>query len=373
MSLRAAGRAALPVAVVAVDLLLFSSLLSVDGPSGAVRILILGYALVGAGVLYGRQRWPALAYAALWIHAAAAVARAGYRPTLPLLVVLATVAARRPARVAVPALLAVLVPVGLAVADGVREAAPEERTATAVGLSTLLIIIHCGVWAVGRWAGASRRRAGELETQARDAARAERTRLAAELHDIVAHSVVVMTLQAAGAKAFMRRDPDRAEQALTEVGDTGTQTIAELRRMLAAKGGPEHGLSDLDELIGRVRGIGVDVTLHREGGAAWLDPDAELAAYRVIQEALTNVAKHAGPGARATVLVRWEPDSVRVEVSDDGGGEAVDAVRSLSTGNGLRGLAERVSAAGGRLESGSMPAASGFRVAATLPLAVRAL
>src|SRR6185295_9517158 len=102
-----------------------------------------------------------------------AVVLAGYRPTLPLLVALATVATQRPARVAVAALLAVLVPVALAVADGVREAPPEERVPTVIGLSTLLIIIHCGVWAAGRWVGASRRRAVDLEAQARDAAEAE--------------------------------------------------------------------------------------------------------------------------------------------------------------------------------------------------------
>ena len=145
----------------------------------------------------------------------------GYRPTLPLLVGLYAVAATRVAPGRWRALAAAVGPVAVAVADGVREAPPGEGLATFVGLSTLLLIVHCGVFGIGRWARRVRERARALERDrdfaAQDAVEVERARIAGELHDIVGHSVTLMTLQAAGARKVMRHDPRRADEALAQV------------------------------------------------------------------------------------------------------------------------------------------------------------
>jgi signal transduction histidine kinase len=198
----------------------------------------------------------------------------------------------------------------------------------------------------------------------------ERVRIAHELHDTVAHSVTVMTLQAAGAKTLVRRDPGRAEEALTHVGGAGAAAMSELRRMLTAlraDGSTGPGLHSVDDLVAGVRTAGVDVTVDCDGEPTRPAPAADLAAYRVIQEALTNVAKHAGPGTRATVTMRWLPGRLHIEVTDDGAGRPTGDAASLSTGHGLAGLAERIAGLGGRLEAGTA-AGAGFRVSATVPM-----
>jgi signal transduction histidine kinase len=372
-------------------------LLNEGDPAGSPAGVVVGYALLGGVVLLWQRRAHLAGYVAVWLHALGSLAIAGYRPTLPLLVALYTVAAYRAGRASLVALLAASAPIALAVADGVREAPAEERLSTMVGLGLLLVLIHCGAYGLGRWARRSRQRAEALErgreSAARDAIELERSRIANELHDIVAHSVTVMTLQAAGARKVMRQDPNRAEEALTQVGGAGKQAMSELRRMLgelrpgrastsgpggAGTGAPEPGLHRLDDLLATVRATGVGVTLQREGTPEPPDSTVDLAAYRVVQEALTNVAKHAGPGTSAAVLVRWQPGQVHIEVTDDGRvqpaagpaepptAERTPTGDTLSTGHGLVGLAERVASLGGRLECGTVPG-SGFRVSATLP------
>jgi signal transduction histidine kinase len=370
--LRDAGLAA---GVVALDLLLFSTLLNGEGPTAIQAAAVIGYSVLGGVALALRRRAPVLVYAAVWAHAAVALALPGYRPTLVLLVALYTVAAHQSLRLSLLALLATVVPIAAAVADGVSEAAPDERLSTVVGIASLLAVVHAGAFGIGRWVRASRDRAAALERRRDDAARAavdgERARIAGELHDVVASSVTIMTLQAAGAQKVLRQDPERAERALAEVGGVGTRAVAELRHLLTTLRPAGPGVGDLDELLATVRAAGVAVDLVRSGVPGMLRPDADLAAYRVVQEALTNVARHAGSGVPASVSLCWEPAGLRVEVSDGGPGQpstvASPRAAGLSTGNGLRGLAERVGAAGGRLEHGPGPA-GGFRVVAFLPV-----
>jgi signal transduction histidine kinase len=185
----------------------------------------------------------------------------------------------------------------------------------------------------------------------------------------------VMTLQAAGARRVLRHEPNRAEDALAAVEDQGVQAVEELRRLLGALrqptggvgSGPEHpGLADLEPLISSVRRAGVHVQICQAGTPSRLDPSVDVAAYRVLQEALTNVTKHAGAGASVKVDLSWAPRALRLEVSDDGHGQRSNG--QLSTGHGLIGLAERIAIVGGVLTTGRIED-GGFRLSATVPTA----
>ena len=214
-----------------------------------------------------------------------------------------------------------------------------------------------------------------METE--NAILAERLRIAGELHDIVAHSVTIMVLHAAGAKRVVDTDPDRAKESMTTIEASGRQAMGELRRLLEllrddegrtlTTGSPLPGLAQLDTTIISVRGSGVSVALEVHGEARRLDASTDLAAYRLIQEGLTNVTKHCGAGARASVSLDWSAEKLTVAVEDDGAG-ANRLAASMSTGNGLAGLRERVAVAGGDFVAGPTET-GGFRVAARLPVA----
>ena len=161
------------------------------------------------------------------------------------------------------------------------------------------------------------------------AAFGERARIARELHDVIAHSVSVMVIQAGGARMVMGTEPDRAEASLQSVERAGREALAEMRRLLGLLDGgedpralaPQPGLADIKELIARTRAAGLATDLRVEGQPATLSPALDLCAYRIVQEALTNAIKHAGP-ARAEVRLRWAHDALELEVSDDGRGPA---------------------------------------------------
>ncbi len=224
----------------------------------------------------------------------------------------------------------------------------------------------------------------ERDEMARQAVAVERARLARELHDVVAHHVSVMVIQAGAAQASLPPDAKAASQSLEAIRETGREALAEMRRMLgllrsqeAAAGGagtegglaPQPGLADLAALCDRTREAGVSVTTEIEGEARRLPAGVDLSIYRVVQEALTNAIRHAGP-ATAAVTVDYGADELRVEVTDDGRGKpAVGSVeRSRQTvGHGLVGMRERVILFGGRLEAGPLPG-GGFRVLALFPL-----
>ncbi|MGN6722811.1 MAG: sensor histidine kinase [Marmoricola sp.] len=211
-------------------------------------------------------------------------------------------------------------------------------------------------------------RAAEIAAAVRD----ERARIARELHDIVAHSVSVMVVQAGASEDLLDRAPERAREPLRAVQETGRQAVAELRRMLGLLRIPEPGADSvgltpqpgtdqLPDLVAEMRALGLPVELTTEGERRPLAPGVDLTVYRVAQEALTNTLKHAGPGARSCIVIRYLATKVEVEISDDG-----TALARRRKGHGLIGMAERASLYGGKLVAGSDPA-GGFRVHLTLP------
>ena len=204
----------------------------------------------------------------------------------------------------------------------------------------------------------------------------ERARIARELHDVVAHNVGLIVLQAGGARSVLATDPERARTALRQVEETGRQTLTEMRHLVGILRADEDEerqplprLERLPTLVEEARAGGLTVELAVDGSPVELPAGLELAAYRLIQEALTNVRKHA-PTSHVQVRLGYEPDRLRIEVSDDGGppGAAAAPARDASDpGHGLIGMRERVQVYGGRMQTRSLPG-GGFRVEAVLPL-----
>jgi signal transduction histidine kinase len=202
---------------------------------------------------------------------------------------------------------------------------------------------------------------------------AERARVARELHDVLAHNLSVMVIQASGARRIVDKDPAAAVEAARLISRTGREALNELRYVFgpvrredgdALDASP--GLANLGQLASRAHRAGLPVDLHVDGIPQQLSPGADLAAYRVVQEALTNTIKHAH-AARATVNVRYGPGDVVVEVLDDGTGATGNGKPWENSGHGLVGMRERMALYGGDLEAGRLPS-GGFSVCARLPL-----
>ena len=227
----------------------------------------------------------------------------------------------------------------------------------------------------GATALAARARRLELEHEAEVTAALalERSRIARELHDVVAHCVSVMVVQAGVAEALLDRSPEESREPLRAVQETGREAIAELTRMLGLlRGGsgespdrlaPQPGVDQLPELVERLSASGLDVRLSSTGKPRSLPPGMDLTVFRIAQEALTNVLKHAGSGARAQLRLCYGPRSVELEVLDDGAATP----SAVTSGHGLIGMTERASVFGGCLDAGPRPE-GGFRVFASLPL-----
>lgn len=375
------------LAVIAVDLLLFWDR-GRSSPSAWQAAAIPAAEVAVATALVWRRRFPLPVFALVWLYAVLAPLFPGFYPTAATLVALYTVAAYLPGTrtvLAVPAAFVTHIPVIL----------QEARTGEDVGYDLVVVVpaviyglIDVGVWGLGRWIRGNRVRMVDLDRrrqeEAREAIARERSRIAQELHDIVSHAVTVMVLQAAGARRIARTDLARTEQALDAIEGLGTQAMNELRRMLTLLYAeqpedeegvhPAHadrGLAHLDELLDGIRQLGVSASLRQEGEPVRLDRSVDLAAYRVVQEALVNVTKHVGTEARVTVLLRWADGLLVVEVCDDGPGPGRLAVPApvLSTGHGLLGLGERVAVVGGRLETRQAPG-GGFQVTARFPVVI---
>ncbi|MBT2386216.1 sensor histidine kinase [Streptomyces sp. ISL-11] len=221
-------------------------------------------------------------------------------------------------------------------------------------------------------------RAAELErarlVEAERAAERERARIAREMHDILSHAVSLMIVQAEAGPLVVRSDPDRAEAAFDAIAGAGRDAMVQLRRMLGVlKDGPEGTrdpqptLAGLDGLVGEVRRTGLEVDLSTEGEARTLAADAQVTVYRVVQEALTNVIKHAAAQSVSVRLV-WEPDRLTATVTDDGTG--VPRASGRGSGKGLIGIRERAAAHGGSASCGPLPGSQGYRVALVLPVVV---
>jgi signal transduction histidine kinase len=256
-----------------------------------------------------------------------------------------------------------------------------------IGLDDFLfpVVVFGGAWVAGRlvrqhqlYAEAVDERAAALqrerEADARAAAAEERARIARELHDLLSHSVSVMVVQAAAERSAVGTDRAAPGPALESIERTGRQALAEMRRLFTllrsgapAELAPQPTLAELDALVAHVRQAGLPVELRTEGEADGVPPGVALCAYRIVQEALTNVIKHAGP-AEASVLVRFGDDALELEVRDDGRSPA----SASGLGNGLAGMRERVALYGGELEAGAQNG-GGFVVKARLPLTANVL
>jgi signal transduction histidine kinase len=241
-----------------------------------------------------------------------------------------------------------------------------------------------GAWALGDVRGvrqayvtglAERARQAERERdqEAQIAAAEERARIAREMHDVVAHNLSVIVVQADGGRYAAERDPQSAVSALEAIAKTGRGALAEMRRLLGVlrtgddpsdeAPGPQPDLAQLPELVASIRESGLPVDLRVSGEPRTLAEGQSLAAYRAIQEALTNVLKHAGPRARATVELAYAGDGLHLEVTDDGRGAAAT---TDGDGHGLAGMRERLAMYSGRVDAGPT-AGGGWRVAIDLP------
>jgi signal transduction histidine kinase len=372
------------------------------------RWVLIGICIVAVAV---RRRWPipALAAASLAALVQMALAAGPVAANLAVPIVLYTIAAHRRRNVSLAALGAAL---AVATAWSVYVAnanANDDRTdgwlrgwpfggggsggqvlrdgvgmemfgPTAWGGIPVLGSLLVGAWAIG-WGIQSRRAyLGELMARAQDLERernqqaalavaAERARITRELHDVVAHGLAVIVMQAQGGAAAFAKRPTDTLAALDTIVTTGRASLADIRHVLATPGqidGPARpvpGLAQLPRLIEQVREAGTPVQLHINGSPRPLPTSVDVSSYRIVQEALTNTMKHAGVGASAHVMVSYSSDELRLETSDTGVGEST----SGGTGNGLRGMRERAALLGGDVVAGPGPD-GGYVVQARIPL-----
>jgi signal transduction histidine kinase len=342
----------------------------------------LGWALLvaaSAAVAFRRRHPTAVLVATAVATAGWLVARHPDGPVfLPLCVGVYTAAASTPRRrfprlaAGVGVLLVVLVTLG--VSDGrerLYDEVPNQLPRVLLAWATLLGV---PLW-VGWAARVRRRRAAE---EGRRRADEERLRVARELHDVVSHSIAMINFRAGVALHVIDRRPGEARAALEAIRQGSAGAMQELRAALGVLRGPEGGspraavpgLGQLEELVAEVAGAGRVVEVVVEGNPGELPPAVDLTAYRVVQESLTNVVRHAGAAA-ATVRVAYQPDQVVVQVTDNGNGfESASGRRSADSdpqrGSGIAGMRERVAAAGGELDAGPRPG-GGFQVTARLP------
>jgi signal transduction histidine kinase len=252
-------------------------------------------------------------------------------------------------------------------------------------------VLFVGVWWVGRSLRLRRAYLDELEARARRLERAreadsraaraeERSRIARELHDVVAHHVSVMTVQAGAARRILHRDPESVQDALSTIEQMGRTALGEMRRLVGVlrteaepartELSPQPGVHDVMGLVDQLRETGLQVQLWIEGESRSLSPGVDLAAFRLVQEALTNTLKHAGPQARAWVRIQYADRQLEIEVEDDGRGLVAGLGRGGGNGHGLVGMRERVALYGGDLRIGPR-SGGGFEVRARFPLEVQ--
>jgi signal transduction histidine kinase len=303
----------------------------------------------------------------------AAPHQGAFEPFVAVIVAAYSLGAHTRGRLAVPALL---LQFAIGLPWSIAAAAKGEGTGNV--LPSIVWIV--GAWIIGRIILGRRLRTHELELltheleaqrelQANAAVAVERARIARELHDVIAHNVSMMVVQAGAAARVLEGDQPHVRRALEAVEVTGRETVDEMRRLIGVVRSddglalaPQPTLSDLERLVAQVREAGLAVDLRIEGSRVALPPGIDLSAYRIVQEALTNALKHAGE-ASATVVVRYGRESVELEVSDDGDGSGTGG----GTGHGLIGMRERVALWGGELEAGRR-AGGGFAVRARLPV-----
>ncbi|GIH20657.1 hypothetical protein Raf01_88290 [Rugosimonospora africana] len=346
------------------------------GPVSAWQPFI---ALLAAVPLVARRRYPLTVF---WVVIAASElyhVDAGYDPTFTFAAcVIAAYSAIMYSPHRIPAIVSALLGAGLIVGTHVSNV-----PSIGPGLSTVLVLIPIGLAAnaIHVW----RQRVGRLEAQRETATRLaveqERSRIARELHDVVTHNVSVMVVQAGAARKIMDTAPEQAREALLAVESGGRAAMAELRHVMGlltmnsdgpdpateSDLAPQPGLDQVAVLAARIRDTGVPVELTVTGAPVALPVGPDLAAYRVVQEALTNTIKYAA-GASVRIVIDCTPDAVRVEVTDTGGTFGTSAAPiGAGNGRGLIGLRERLAVYGGTLAAGERPT-GGYRVLAVIPI-----
>lgn len=346
---------------------------------GTPKALALALAVLSTAPVAWRARRPLLA-ASIVLAAngacvvAAAPHQAAFQPFVALVLVAYSVGSRAEGRRALwlPPVLAVTTAL-LFVASLVRGGS--------VGNALPSYVWLVAAWAVGRtvrsWRHktvslelANRELAEQRELQAQAAVTVERGRIARELHDVIAHNVSMMVVQAGAAARVLDGEQPHVRNALDAIADTGRETVDEMRTLLGVlRSGdgraalrPQPGLADLEQLVAGVREAGLPVALRIEGEPCGLPQALDLSAFRIVQEALTNALKHAGP-AQAEVTVRYEDGAVELEIRDTGTGRA----GGNGTGHGLVGMRERVAMFGGQLDA-TRTDGGGFTVRARLPI-----
>src|SRR5581483_557100 len=341
---------------------------------GGPRGLELLAALLISVPLLWRKRYPIPVLVALFVGGAidvlsVAPRQAGFEPFVAEIVAFYSLGAHEDERRSLGAFIAVTV-LGMFPSAFLHET---------VGSVAPAFVFTFAAWLVGRIIRSWRNRAVELERanleleqqrelQAEAAVMVERGRIARELHDVIAHNVSMIVVQAGAAARVLEGAQPHVREALEAIESTGRNTVDEMRRLLGVlrtDGGalltPQPGLAELERLVANVREAGLPVEVHVEGAATPLPPALDLTAYRIAQEALTNALKHAG-SARAELTLRYEATAIELEIRDDGAGTGTGG----GTGHGLVGMRERVALWGGRLEIGR--SGDGWRVHARLPI-----
>jgi signal transduction histidine kinase len=346
-----------------------------DEGEGVVSVTLA--ALAGLA-LVARRRRPLVTFAIVFAATAAVAVAADTPAGLAALVALYTTAATLERRISLAVLVLTLALLPVVALTNSNVSDSQQLTDGVLGAACCV-----GVWALGAYVQTRRRytqelrdRAAQLEREqeqlTRIAEHEERASIARELHDIVAHSVGVMLVGVRGARGVLRSAPEVADETLARVETSGEQSLQELRRILALLRGPEEraeahpqpSLAQLEDLVEEYREAGLPVRLTVAGEQRTLLSGVELSVYRIVQEALTNVLKHARPTEVTVTLSFRGADGLEIEVVDDGRPAGDGA---YTAGHGLVGMRERVALLGGELETGPRPG-GGFRVAARLPV-----
>jgi signal transduction histidine kinase len=348
-----------------------------DAPTGSLWVLI-PLTLLFFLPLLARRRYPFGAPAAVFIYGAAVSFLNGRVVTFPFGIFLAVLTCSFLFGMLPERRQAVS---GLGIALGAAAIVTRNHPTQGAGDFLFIAILFTIVWLAGNALGAkltqyrqAEERAERLEREREERARAavaeERARIARELHDVVGHSVSVMTVQASGVRRLLRPEQEREREALLIVEQTGREALAEMRRLVGVLRRPEEApalapqpsLQHLDKLVDQVRESGLAVDLTVEGEVASLPASVDLAAYRLVQEGLTNTLKHA-QAHHAEVLVRYGKGELEVVVADDGNGLG----GGDGGGHGLVGLRERIAVAGGKLAAGPR-SGGGYEVRARIPM-----
>lgn len=339
------------------------------------------YGLVTLLPLVWRYRAPAAVFVAQCVLTLAAwPIMPYYTPVVGILVALYAVSAYCNRKFSLFALLLSLISAGLSATAAVSAYhIQSERIDSFIQNAVLLVLATGGVWTWGRLSLASQRSLEyrfqeRRQEEIQEAVLNERKRIALELHDSVSYALNVMALEAAGAIKVGDTDRAAVEQLLNSILATSKQTMIELRRLLLVltsssadsnESGSQPGLANLAELLASFRATGNVITDHVEGVPRKLTPSVDLVAYRIVQEGLTNVLKHAGKDPNPQLWLKWGADSLYIQV-DNGIDLAADSVEPPYPGTGLRGMRQRVRDVGGQVHAGPQRGA-GFRLTATLP------